>query len=354
MITWLVPTVSQPIFGQPTSPQSELDSLPVPSSIAEALDFALVELRKAENGSGIEANKALTLAQAYLNPVFEREPGNPRARYYQGRMLVLSGRPQEALGRLRDWRRTREGRNDWEVHFILGKVYQGMEFEKLAKPVLETAVELNAREPRCHAALARCAARLQLRDLATRHARLAIEMLGDAVDIDSYLLLSDSLLLSNDYLGAEQAGRFAKNLSTAAARESGGDIGSLAKTNQCILQLIKITQLKLQDHPERVELYLEASRLVQEQADLAWKMSAHQALEWTGKGLRKAGESPPEALLVDAAQLLMKVGNTDGATQVANRIIEQYPQNDDARRILEQLRSAAKNKPPPSAAVHSP
>ena len=129
---------------------------------------------------------------------------------------------------------------------------------------------------------------------------------------------------------------------------------SAAPNNTNPNKAIKVNQLKLQENPERVELYLQASLLVQEQAGLARKVSAHQALEWTGRGLRKAGESPPEALLVDAAQLLLRIGNTDGATQVANRIIEQYPQNDDARRILEQLRSAAENEPPPAAAVHSP
>ncbi|MEE9297037.1 MAG: hypothetical protein V3W34_19005 [Phycisphaerae bacterium] len=362
MIVWAAVASALTASGQSPAPQTERGEthgfesvgLAAPVSVAEALDRALIDLRIAETSQGPKATAALQRSHAFLNFAFGREPGNRRAKYYQGRMLVLSGRPQEALGRLRDWQKSRAGQNDWEVHFILGQVYQSIQFDKMAKPMLLKAVELNPREARCHSALARCAARLLDRETAIRHAREAIKLLGTEIGADAYMLLAEALLLNGQLAGAEQAGRFAKDLAMAEARQSGGSIVTLTKANQCVQLLLRIAQLKLQAHPDKIELYLETSRLIQEQADIAARTAAHQALEWAGRGLRKAGDQPPEPLLVDAARLLIRIGNTDAAAKVADRIIELYPLSKDARQILDQLRALPVDETPPTAGVHSP
>ncbi len=347
--TWLVPAAvpAQPVPAPPLPPSADTVDADAPADLAEALDRALIQIRIAEERDPVRSQDAFGQLNTLLTWALEREPGNLRARFYQARAYVLGGREAEAISRFQDWIRSREGQNDWEGHYILAQVYFDMEFFKLAKPLLEDAIVLNPREPRPYLLLSKCEAKLLNRQGAIARVRQAIQMLGDNVDPDTYILLAEAFLLNKQYADALDAARRSKELALFKVRESGGDYSALTKANECIQVALKVTQTALEANPDNAVMYLSMSQLLQQQAQMSTLTTLHAALSWSLQGIQRAGDRPSEAGLLDVAQLLLRVGRAADAARVINNTLELYPDSTRAQQLRDRLPAQTPAPPEP-------
>lgn len=354
----LVPLVqAQPDSVGPDHTKPVTTDREAPEELAHALDEALAALRIAE-ARGEGAKEAFERAGARVRFVLERDPGNLRAKYYQGRMLLLSDRKPEALDSLVQWTKSREGQNDSEAHNILGRVYYDIQFYKMAKPILEKAIELDPRSPDSYILLARCEAKLLHRKEALDRIQEGIQLLGADADADTYMLLTDVLLLNQQTEPAERAARYAKELARAKVRESGGDVAGLKKVDTCIALVLKVVKMKVNADRTDVRACMEMSDLLLEQSQVTALTGNMAALGWLQEGLRRAGDRPPATLLLSGSRLLMRLGRVEQAVQWADVAVRLYPDNSEVTEFRATLPSAkAASEPeatPPSADSRGP
>jgi len=335
-ILWLVLMLvgCQPAIGQ--SPASDAKSAPPTAvDIEETLDRALIALRKAE-ARGPDAKEAFDRASSEIRSVLVNDPLNPRARYYQGRLMILGGRSRDARSLIERWTLSAEGRNDWEAHFLLGKIYAAGGYNKLVKPSLKRALALNPRNPGVYRELAKCEMHLLEYDAAVGHAREAIRTLGPNVTPAEYLLLAQLLVLQHHLEEANTQTQSAIDLATSAAGKKEAGVDELRILDDCLAMALNVQQAMLDAEPGNGEHYLSISKLIQRRAEIDLKRRAYDALVWAKRGLENV-KNAPEGLYLDAIRLMVRVGRSDEATEYTRRMLEAYPDSADAKSILGSL-----------------
>lgn len=301
-----------------------------PISTDEALDRALVEVRIAET-RGPDAQKAFLRAGQFVEYVLAQDRYNRRALYYKARLLILGNRGPEALGTLQRWTDSPQGQNDWEAHLLLGKLYEAGGFHKLAKPSLHKALSLNPLNPQICAALTRCEMNMLNYQAAVQHARETVRMLGSSASPADYALLSETLLLNKQLDEADGQARVAIDAAGDLLRSEGSSVPSLELLGRCLALAIKVKQAKLEGNPETGALCLEVSRLIQKQTEAASLVKTHEALGWSLRGLDSSGDSAPVTLFLDAITLQVRLGRTDEARELAERMLQAHPDSAEAR-----------------------
>ncbi len=319
----------------PSGPDAAMSNTAV--EIPVLLDQILLDLRESE-AKGPNWQEAFARARTRLDLVRKRDPRNVRAEYYLARVLILEGRSNLGINRLLEWTKSRHGATDWEGHYILGKVYFDTEYYKLAKPVLEKAMELNPRAAEICSVLCKCETKLLKPQEAVRRAEQAVRLLGPDATADTFILVAEAHALNEDLSQAEVAARTAHDLAERAVRKQGSSSTTLKKLDECIRLVLSITQSRINVEPDNVKLFLEMSRLIQEQADVASELAAHSALQWTMLGIQRSGTKPPtEVHVIDVLTLLKRVGRLNDAAKFAERGLEFFPQSSRIAEIQKTL-----------------
>lgn len=323
-----------PLLAQPATDSA----IPIdpPISVSEALDNAVTDLRIAE-ANGPDRQAAFGRVRASLEHVYRQDKANRRARFYNARLLILADRRDEALRLIEEWTKSPQGSNDWEGHFILGKLYAEGSYFTLARPVLHKALELNPREPRIHVQLSKCEAATMNREAAVTHARQAVALMGSGTSATVHLLLAQALGQNGEGDEAQRQALLAVDLAATAIRADGVRVPTLQTLDQCLVVSLQLKQSKLQVNPEAINLYFEISALILRRAGVAAQLADYQALDVVVRGLRAAGDRPPERLFLHGIKLFMKLGISDQAGSLARQMIEVYPDNAEASELYRTL-----------------
>lgn len=348
------PAVQPPPPSQaPTPPeQPGTKSIPAPANATDALDRALGDLRIAESEQGPQASEAFERAVAYIGYVLERDPANLRAKYYQARVYVLRNRASEAISRLIDWTKSGEGKNDWEGHYILGRVYISMEFPKLAEPMLESAATLNPREARVIRLLSQCKAKLLKKQEALDRANQFLQMLGADADAEAVLVVAEALVLNDRLDDAEKTAVRAHDMALEAVRKDSTNVRALTLSDAAIKMLMSITQTRLKTNLDAPELYLRMSTLLQEQAGIAVIASNNTSLRWAYEALRKSQNNPSEPVIAEMVKLLALVGKSNDARALGEKGLQRFPNSVEINKAMATLKPPTETPPEINADDH--
>lgn len=336
-------------------PTAQLPAVDDPNAldVDAELDRVFVDLVLAESRDPKKSKEAFARARMLVGAVLGLDPYNLRALYYQGRMDILIGKSNLAVTRIQDWNNSPLGRNDWEGHYILGNVYVGMEFYKLAKPSLESAIELNPTEPRPHRLLSVCESKLANRKAAIKSATRYIELLeqSSGIDVDGPLLLAETLIADGQLPRALAVTKIGKKMAMDEVQATGGSVSTLLKAEQYIQLQQNIVQTVLKIKPDDPQAHLDMSKLVQEKGGIGSLRSAHVALVWVFRALELSGDRPSEPIFLDAIGLLTRIGRTNEALAIASRARMIHPISVEIARAYDYLASkaasAADAAPPP-------
>jgi tetratricopeptide (TPR) repeat protein len=331
-----------------------------PITPAQALDLALVALRIAE-ARGPEAKDAYASVHQHLGLVFSKDPNNARALFYRARLMIVVGRSAEAIPNIRRWINTLQGQNDWEAHLILGELYVNGAYYKLARPLLEKALQLSPLEPRIHIALSKCMVKLLDRKNAEFYAQKAVEILeqegraGPSV----YILWADALLLQQKPDQAVVAIRKAVGMAGKANREVGGSPATLSTLAQTYAKYEEVLKGSLRLKPDSWDYYVDLAVAIEQKARIGMRLASYEALMVVRQSLAladKAGvQPPPEVLLIKDLRLLVDVGKTQEAIESARKLLTLYPANSEAPEILKALvEEEAAQETVPTAGAQSP
>jgi tetratricopeptide (TPR) repeat protein len=332
-------SAQSPPDAPPASPvPTEPERGPTEADITEMLDGILLDVRLAEGQEG-EREEAFQRALQNIAKVLRVDPENLRAEFYNARLMVLSKRERMALTRLKEWKNSREGANDWEGHYIIAQVYFNMQFYSLAKPALAAAIRLNPREPKLQLLMARCLAKLIKYPEAIEYANEAIELMGENVDPSALMLLAEILVQNKQLEAGAVAANRAKMLAADAFRTKGGSLATLGTLEQALAMQIQIVQARHASDRENLDYYVEMAHLLREQSQVTTRKINYTALTWTTKALSQAGDRPPENLLEIHIPLLIQVGSLDEAMRIAEKAFNAYPTNAEIKRYYDSLRA---------------
>ncbi len=305
-------------------------------SVEDALDRAIDDLRMAEQrGDGWQ--EAFERAKGAIQFALQRDSENLRARYYRARLQIVAGQNRLARSDLETWTESRDGSNDWEGHLILAQQDAAGQFYKLAKPRYRKALDLNPRDARIYTGLAQCSLKLAQRAEAVQWAREAVKLNATS---NAYRLLAEALLGNKQLADAERSAQYAVDVDKAAIRENGADVSRLQSLDLSLNALLTIKQALLQANPERTNLYLEVSQLLQSRADVAYRTSANNSLAIAFKGLQLNNPPPTEEHIVHVAKLLIQLNRPAEAVTLLERMLTQiYPNSMEGKMLLERLRA---------------
>ncbi|MCH7525998.1 MAG: hypothetical protein IID39_01045 [Planctomycetes bacterium] len=316
-----------------------------PITPAQALDLAVAALRIAET-QGPQSPKgkdAFASVDRYLSLVFTKDPNNARALFYRARLMIVVGRAAEAIPNIRRWINTLHGQNDWEGHLILGEIYVNGAYYKLARPVLEKALQLSPLEPRIHIALSKCCVKLLDRKNAEFYAEKAVRILEQhgRADLSVYILHADALLLQQKPDQAVIAVRKAVGMAGKANRDAGGSPATLSALAQTYAKYQEVLKGSLQIKPESWDHYVALAVVIEQKARIVMRLASYEALLVIKRSLAMADQAgvhpPPEDLMIKDAKLLAAVGKTSEAIESARKLLALYPANSEAPEILKAL-----------------
>ncbi|NOT00683.1 MAG: hypothetical protein HOP29_08655, partial [Phycisphaerales bacterium] len=317
---------------------------PPREDINDLLDRVVVDLRIAEK-RGPESQEAFGRADVLLQRAMARDRFHPRARYYEARLLILSNHSQQALRPLQDWIQSPQGENDWEAHYLLGAMYAGGEFYKLAKPVLEKALTMNPTEPAILVELAKCEFKLSDHPAAERRLREAIRLHKDGAEAVVYRLLAEILIAAAKTADAEEPAKlaFEKASNDARTRQITPALIQELDATVTLLQRVKIARVNEGDKSPR--LYQDIAALSIHRGQLAQLTYVYQAMSWIRRGMDAAGDTPPEGLLVDAVRILRSLNQTNDAGRLCERLRELYPNNAESAELCANLPTTSDDPP---------
>ena len=311
-------------------------------SIADALNEGLEAIKEAEDaqkaGDNTKAIEAGTKAFTLANYVFDQDQLNVTAGYILGRYGLLNGRPREALTLMEKYVADPAGVNDWYARKLLGDIYY-VSYAEHARTQYMKALELAPNEPDVHYGLAKTYLKLTDPDKALEHAERAIALDQEGRPEFQAVRASALAQMPDRLDDAVAAAREAVRVAEVKVRENPGEPKHLDMLAQQYDLLLNMLQTVHQYYPERVDVVIEATQVIQDQADLNRLLSYHSALKMVEQQLERMELQTEATKLVDLmfveAQLDRIVGSDDKAVEVLKRIIELKPDHEQAKELLE-------------------
>jgi tetratricopeptide (TPR) repeat protein len=271
------------------------------------------------------------------NTVLEVEPLNVRARYLQGRLANLRGRPREALPLIEAYVNDPLGASDWYARTLLGDLYV-VSYPQHAITQFRDAVRLAPEEAGPHAGLARAYVKLSNGEEAVDNARQAIRF--DKQDRAAYhKTLAEALLLLDDRFDeAARAILEAIRITERRVRENPGETHFLTELKSYYDLLVSCRSQQFALYPDRADVVVEVIRTALDQADLDRLIAYHGALETVE--MARANEAMADApdLILEEARLNRLVGRDARAIEVLETLLEKSPSYQPARDLLEAIR----------------
>jgi len=340
----LLPADAQPPAGpRPPGPQAakEPGTPPAPAgpemSIEEATRLAVDALDRLESGADVEDVQPIPAEASRLIELLRvRDPNNPWLAYLYGRFYALTGRRAEAVEQLRRFVETREGRNEWRAHRLLGDMFVD-EYPRLAEASYQRAAALNPGEASILFGLSRCLSKLgdteKAVDLA-RRAAAADNRRNVRYVAHLATLLKGAGRLDEAQAEAESAVALGRRLmsGTPASR-----FALLVAEAQYGL-LIEIMQLRVGGPAPSAQDYLRLATAIRERGQIAELLTLHEALSVIEAGVEKTAPNTPPSLLEQYGITLSDAGRRDKAVSVFEKLLQADPNNSVAQTWLRRLR----------------
>lgn len=285
----------------------------------------------------------------YIEAIGSAEVGNPRLQYLYGRLMALSGRQGDAIAAMRSFLETREGRNDWRAHQVLGDLYVNG-YPQLAKAEYEEADSLKGHVPGVLYGLSRCAFKLGRSDEAAELARKAVAADGrKTLRFVSHLARIHAA--RHDWAQADREARAALGIAQATGGDRPGEAALLETIDAQYALLIDITQSRLADSPGVPERYLQLVDLIGGRAENARLIAWRKALTVLANGVDATAPNTTPSMKEQYAIALAEVGRHDEAVVRFQEILAADPANEVASRWLERLQQV---EPPAQPAPPNP
>ena len=324
---------SEPAEGMPAADEALPDV-----SVDEAIRKALEALDDLEAADGPEA-MAATIARVNRHTEIVRtaEPGNPWLHSLYGRAYALTGRRGDAIDQLQKFVETREGRNDWAAHRVLGDLFVD-QFPRLARANYKKAAVLKPGEPRVLFGLSLCAGKIGNWDDALGFAREAVA--ADGGRTIRYVDHLARLFLSRRLWGeARKEAETALKLARQAGSTAPDERAPLERLDAQYQLLIEILNGELAENPQVVEGYLAAVRCSRARAENALGIARLEMLRILELGMEQFAPEPPPQLLEEYAKTLAELGRSEAAIVALEQLIAADPANNAARDSLNRLRA---------------
>lgn len=296
--------------------------------------FALLDRLEAGDIHRPAPEDVETLAR-YVEVIRSAEPGNPRLQYLFGWLMALNGRQGDAIAAMRSFLETREGRNDWRAHKILGDLYVGA-YPQLAKSEYEEADSLKGHVPGVLYGLSRCAFKLGRSDEAAELARKAVAADGGkTLRFVSHLARIHAA--RHDWAQADREARAALGIAQATGGDRPGEAALLETIDAQYALLIDITQSRLTESPGVAQRYLQLAGLIGERAENARLIAWRKALTVLANGVEATAPSATPGMKEQYAVALAELGRHDEAVATFQEILTADPTNELALQWLARL-----------------
>ncbi|MCH8146968.1 MAG: hypothetical protein IH987_03115 [Planctomycetes bacterium] len=348
MFACLTATAQQP----PNAPQKDT-AAPVEAttedqpSAEEALRLSIDAAERLEDAGGDETLDLLEKINAFTAIVHADNPINPWLDYVTGYAFAASGRKGDAIERIQTFVHTREGRNYWQAHRLLGDLLINS-YPRLAKSSFVKARRLKQDDPTILYGLSRCAA--SAGEFAT-----AVELAEQVVSADggkslSYVHFLTELFIQENrwdeaWRSARQAVSIAeRDISLAATggsaeRETGGNLR--AKLLLLVAEIevsLEVLRGVIREDPAGEDAYLQMAGLTRKRAVSGIRISKIDELKILEEGVKETGDRASRHLLQAHAVALAEVGREDDAIVAFQKLLEKDPANSTATEWLIRLR----------------
>ena len=350
-------------------------------ALEELVDEAYEAIVTAE-ARGPDTEDAMKRLGELLPAIRRRDPLNDDVNFIDGRVKLLLGFPRQAIQLIGEHyvKRKRDGKlepdkvkNEWLAFKLLGDLYFQAKYYKMAQGKYKRAVELDPREPEPYAGLART--ELALGDPhkeAVKYAREAIkrENPGSPTQRDPkyHATLAAALLGTRKPDEAFKAATTAVELAREKAQRDSANpalLVALDSYNQLLEQIsqtiVRKSPASAEQYapfpasaeqyarfPERAEEYARMARIGQERAQIAHLLSLHHilhTLEQDIERIERIEQQPPPTLLLEKARLLLAIGNVEEAIVVLTNLLEEDPDNAEAKQLLYRSRGPEPGTP---------
>ena len=332
---------------EPPVPSTERPPAPSEMTVDEAIHAAIDVLDKLEPGEdGDTRSFLLDELDRLAGIVRDAAPDNPWLHYLYGRAHAIAGRQGDAIDLLRKFIETREGRNEWRAHRLLGDLFVE-DFPRLAKANYRRAFALNENEPTVLYGLSRCAAKIGEYPEAVRLAEEAVA--ADGRKTIRYLNHFARLLTrTQQWAAAKREAQAALRLADQAVEERPGEQSPLQILDAQYTLLADISTGQANETPEAIEPYLETIRYLQARGELATKISLFPILDILKTAIEQTRPNHAPELIEEYAKTLAQVGRRDSAIAEFEKLLEVDPSNPAAAEWLHRLRETQSDTAPPS------
>ncbi|UCE59096.1 MAG: hypothetical protein JSU63_16830 [Phycisphaerales bacterium] len=341
---WPVAGIGQPSQSAET-PQPRESEAPVEAddtlpdiSVEEAVRIAVEAVNAFDLMMDTESASAAFQKATRATDVLQRlDPVNPWLYYLRGRVYAIAGRGNEAVEQLREFTRTRAGRNEWRGHRALADLFVE-HYPRLAQASYESAYELKRNEPTVLMGLSECAFAVGEIDKAVRFATDAAEYDGHkSVRYEHHL--ATMLAARRDWPGAQRMALRSLEIARDSVQVGKDAHLALEVVGAQYELLIDVLKKRVQQTPDDARAHLDLAKYIREQSDHDVLMSQHEILKILEAGvLSTAGRTPAE-LAVQYAVAMAKVGRTEEAVTHLEKILSAEPNNAEAKEWLTRLRS---------------
>jgi tetratricopeptide (TPR) repeat protein len=315
---------------QPVKPAIDVeDAVQKARALIEGIDL---------NSADVPSRETLLELEKLLEDIRATAPAHPWLPYLLGRAYGLAGRKGDAIDQLRKFVETREGRNDWKAHQVLGDMFVD-EFPRLAQGSYEKAAQLNPNEPSVLTGLSNCANRAGNLDEGIRLARLAVEADGYK-NVRFPHRLARALMGRQLFDEAEKEAMRALAIAEERVQKGPGKRVALQILMEQYSLLIELMSGRiLAATTVDPQVYIRLAELTGTRADILHRLAKHDQVAILENAVTRTAPDTPVALRQQYAAYLAEAGRTEDATAEYEKIIASEPENKAAAEAIAQLRA---------------
>lgn len=340
LLACLTATAQQP----PSAPQKDTAAPTAPAeappedqpSAEQALRAAIEAAEMLEDAEGNETAGLLEQINSYTAIVHADNPINPWLDYLTGYAFAATGRKGDAIERLESFVKTREGRNHWRAHRLLGDLLINA-YPRLAKSSFVKARKLKQNEPTVLFGLSRCAA-------SAGEFAAAIDLAEQVVRADGgkslrYVHFLTELLVQEGRW--DDAWRRARQAIAIAERDLANEGNLRAKLQLLVSEIdisLEVLRGVIREDPVDEDAYLQMADLMRRRAVSGTRISEIDELKILEEGVRETGDRASPRLLEAHAVALVEAGRTEDAIVALQKLLVKDPENPTATDLLSRLR----------------
>jgi|GEM_PF-2183123 len=265
------------------------------------------------------------------------EPPSPWIEYVNAYVHAVSGRPGDAIQNIESFLKTRDGRNYWRAHRLLGDLLVNR-YPRLAYASYHRAEALKDDEPSVLFGLARCMATRGELDAAVDYVTRAI--VADTQDTVSYTHFLAQIFQQKGQW--EQAVRTAEQAVAMVERKLAQSDDRRAYLYQVDGELALAMDAAaglVANEPDKEIGYVLSARLLRKRADYALRASRLDEVQVLRKAVEQLGDKASKEILKAYADGLAETGQTEEAISAYEKLLLKDPASVYASDQIARLRS---------------